>query len=116
MRTLAALILFAAPQLAAQPADAVEHASSPRPRLTADTPMTTALGNPFIAPAEWSVSVRGPATILEAPEGDSWIVLVDVRAKDGDLALAAGWAAYREVKWPLKVTNDAPDRDGERTS
>jgi CubicO group peptidase (beta-lactamase class C family) len=97
MRTLAALILSAAS--AGQP-------------LATDTPMATVLGNPFIAPAEWSVSVRGPATILEAPEGDSWIALVDVRAKDGEAALLAGWAAYKEVQWPLKVTNDVPDRDG----
>jgi CubicO group peptidase (beta-lactamase class C family) len=57
--------------------------------------------------------VRGPATILEAPEGDSWLALVDVAAGDADLALAAGWAAYRpDAKWPLKVTTDRPDRDG----
>jgi CubicO group peptidase (beta-lactamase class C family) len=83
--------------------------------LSADTPKTTVLGNTFIAPAGWSVSVRGPATIIEAPEGDSRIVLVDVRAKDAkdaDAALAAGWAAYKQPKWPLKVADDAPDKDG----
>ena len=81
-------------------------------RLEADTPKTTALGNTFIAPVGWSVSVRGPATIIEAPEGGSRIVLVDVRAKDGDAALAAGWAAYQAPKWPLKVATDVPDKDG----
>jgi CubicO group peptidase (beta-lactamase class C family) len=81
-------------------------------KLSADTPKTTTLGNTFIAPAGWSVAVRGPATIVEAPEGDSRIVIVDVRAKDADAALAAGWAAYQPPKWPLKVTNDVPDKDG----
>ncbi|MFI5184197.1 MAG: serine hydrolase domain-containing protein, partial [Vicinamibacteria bacterium] len=81
-------------------------------RLTADTPMTTVLGNTFIAPAGWTVSVRGPATILEAPEGDSRIALIDVRARDGEAALAAGWAAYGDIKWPVRVANDAPDKDG----
>ncbi len=81
-------------------------------RLTADTPKTTVLGNTFIAPAGWGLSVRGPATILEVPEGDSWIALIDVQAPDGDAALAAGWAAYKEAKWPLKIANDLPDRDG----
>jgi CubicO group peptidase (beta-lactamase class C family) len=80
--------------------------------LTADTSKTTALGNTFIAPAGWSISVRGPATIIEAPEGDSRIVLVDVRAKDADAALAAGWAAYKQPTWPLKVATDVPDKDG----
>jgi CubicO group peptidase (beta-lactamase class C family) len=87
--------------------------SAPAPeRLAADTPKTTLLGNSFIAPAGWSVSVRGPATILEAPEGDSWIALVDIQAPDGDAALAAGWAAYKEAKWPLRLANDLPDKDG----
>jgi len=81
-------------------------------KLSADTPKTTTLGNTFIAPAGWSVALRGPATIVEAPEGDSRIVIVDVRAKDADAALAAGWAAYQPPKWPLKVTNDVPDKDG----
>lgn len=70
-------------------------------------------GNTFIAPADWSVRVRGPATILAAPEGDSWIALVDVQAKDADSAVAAAWAAYKpDAKWPLKVKNDIPDRNG----
>jgi CubicO group peptidase (beta-lactamase class C family) len=81
-------------------------------RLSADTPKTTALGNTFIAPAGWSVAVRGPATIVEAPEGDSRIVIVDVRAKDADAAVAAAWAAYQAPKWPLKVATDVPDKDG----
>jgi CubicO group peptidase (beta-lactamase class C family) len=119
MRTLAVLILLVA-ALSAQPAaptarPAPVPAQEPAPtsqRLTADTPTTTVLGNPFIAPAGWSISVRGPATIVEAPEGDSRLVLVDVRAADGDAALAAGWAAYKAITWPMKVANDVPDKDG----
>jgi CubicO group peptidase (beta-lactamase class C family) len=82
-------------------------------KLSADTPKTTVLGNAFIAPKDWSVRVKGPATILEAPEGDSWVALVDVEAKTQDEALAAAWQAYKpDAKWPLKVSNDLPDRDG----
>ena len=82
-------------------------------RLAADTPKTTVMGNTFIAPKDWTVTVKGPATILEAPEGGSWIALVDVAAKDDDEALAEAWKAYKpEAKWPVKVSNDLPDRDG----
>ncbi|MBC7883046.1 MAG: beta-lactamase family protein [Anaerolineae bacterium] len=82
-------------------------------RLAADTPKTTVLGNTFIAPSGWTLSVRGPATILEAPEQGSAIALVDVSAKDGDSALAAAWAAYKpDAKWPLKLATDQPDKDG----
>ena len=38
--------------------------------LAADTPRTTVEGNTFIAPAGWRIEVRGPATILEPPEGN----------------------------------------------
>src|SRR5688572_26450805 len=48
----------------------------------ADTPRTTVLGNTFVAPAGWTMTVRGPATILEAPEGGSFLVLVDIPVKD----------------------------------
>src|SRR5688572_31199592 len=67
-------------------------------RIAADTPKTTVAGNTFTAPAGWSLAVRGPATILEAPEGGSFVVLVDVPAKDAanaEAALAAAWAAYK---------------------
>jgi CubicO group peptidase (beta-lactamase class C family) len=70
-------------------------------------------GATFIAPAGWSIAVRGPATILEAPEGGSFIALVDVKAAAAADAVAAAWAAYRpEATWPLKVATDAPDKDG----
>ena len=82
--------------------------------LAADTPQTTAMGATFIAPAGWSVVVRGPATILEAPEHDSHIALVDIeKAAGADAAVAAAWAAYRaEAKWPLKVATPVADEDG----
>jgi CubicO group peptidase (beta-lactamase class C family) len=82
-------------------------------RIAADTPKTTTSGNTFIAPKDWLLSVKGTATILEAPETGSWIALVDVDAKDADQAVAEAWKAYKPgAKWPVKVTNDLPDRDG----
>jgi len=88
-------------------------ASTASEHLTADAPRTTVQGNTFIAPKDWSIRVQGPATILEAPEGDSWLALVDVQANSADEALSAAWKAYKpDAKWPLKVTNDLPDRDG----
>jgi CubicO group peptidase (beta-lactamase class C family) len=115
-RLLAVLLLLVAPSGAA--GGALQAATTPSAAtasetLAADTPRTTVTGNRFIAPAGWSIEVRGPATILTAPEGGSHIALVDVAAKDADAAVAAAWAAYRpDAKWPLKVTNDFPDRDG----
>jgi CubicO group peptidase (beta-lactamase class C family) len=81
--------------------------------LTADTPKQTVGGATFVAPADWTFSVRGPATILESPEGDSRIALVDVRAPTTDSAVALAWAAYMPGhKWPLKVVTPEPDKEG----
>ena len=82
-------------------------------KLTADTPRTTVLGNTFVAPKDWTIRVKGNATILEAPEGDSWVALVDVQGTSAEEALAAAWKVCKpDAKWPVKVTNDLPDRDG----
>jgi len=93
---------------------AQDNTSASTERLTGDTPEKTVLGNPFVAPKDWTVRVKGTATILEAPEGDTWIALVDVQnVKTADEALAAAWKAYKPTaKWPVKVTNDLPDKDG----
>ena len=81
--------------------------------LTADTLATTVRGNRFVAPEGWTLSVRGPATILGAPEGDSWIALVDVEAADAGAAVSEAWQAYDpRAEWPLEVVHEQPDRDG----
>jgi CubicO group peptidase (beta-lactamase class C family) len=81
--------------------------------LAADTPSATVAGHTFIAPAGWSLTVKGKATIVEAPEGDSRIVFVDVAAMEPDAAIQEAWAAYRpEAKWPLKSKTASSDKDG----
>ncbi|HEX7251375.1 MAG TPA: serine hydrolase domain-containing protein, partial [Thermoanaerobaculia bacterium] len=104
------LLLLAATALGQTPAAP----ASPGPvTLTADTPETTVFGNSFIAPTGWTLRVQGPATIIAAPEADSWIALVDVEGKDAEAAVVAAWQVYKaNHEWPLKVANDAPDKDG----
>jgi CubicO group peptidase (beta-lactamase class C family) len=80
--------------------------------LAADTPATTVRGNRFTAPAEWRLSARGSATLIEAPEEGSRIVLVDVEADGADEALAKGWQAYRTPGWEIKGSNERADADG----
>src|SRR5262245_51313087 len=77
--------------------------------LDADTPSTTVLGNTFIAPAGWTLSVRGNATLLEPPEqGSSFIGIVDVTANDAAAAVKAAWALCKpDANWPLKVITPA---------
>lgn len=109
MHTLSRLLVIA---LMALPVLARQGAHPAAEVLTADSPRTTVAGNAFLAPAGWKLTVRDRATILEAPEGGSFLTLVDVQAKDADSAVAAAWAAYGvEPKWPLISTGDLADRD-----
>lgn len=96
----------------ASPAPAVPAATKPE-TLAADTPRTTVGGATFLAPAGWTLTVRGPATILEAPEAGSRVALVDVKAATADEAIALAWAAYQTDKpRPVQVATAVPDRDG----
>jgi len=100
---------------AVRPSARVEEAASPaKPeRLDADTPKSTVAGNAFVAPAGWTVTVRGSATVLEVPEGGSYIVIIDVTAKDANAAVAAAWEIYKpDARWPLKAITPIADRDG----
>ena len=99
------------------PMEAAPRASASTARavapLAADTPSTTVDGNPFIAPAGWTIETRASAVVLTAPEGGSRLALVDIEAPDADAAVAAAWQAYDPAaKWPLKLASDLPARDG----
>ena len=116
-KTRVALLILAGCGLILLPptntAAAPQGASAKAPALAADTPSATVAGHTFIAPAGWSLTVKGKATIVEAPEGDSRIVFVDVAAAEADAAIQEAWAAYRpEAKWPLKSKTASSDKDG----
>lgn len=83
-------------------------------KMTADTPSTTVAGNTFIVPVEWSVQVRGAGTIVEAPEGGSFIAIYDLpEAKDAASAVELAWAQYRtKAPFPLINSSVVADADG----
>lgn len=89
---------------------------APRPaaeRLAADTARATPGGATFTAPAGWSMVTRGAYVVLDPPELDSHVAVVDVGAKDADSAVAAAWKLYRpEMNRPLKLATDRPARNG----
>ncbi len=80
--------------------------------VATDTPMTTSRGNAFTVPEGWSVTEDGAAMLVEAPEGGSFIVLVEVEADDADEAIKKGWAAYKKNKRNIVSSNEPPDADG----
>jgi CubicO group peptidase (beta-lactamase class C family) len=82
-------------------------------RLAADSPRTTPAGTTFTAPGGWSISTRGQVVVLDPPEPDSHLAVVEVEAKDADAAVAAAWAAYRpDARRPVKLSTPRAPRDG----
>ncbi|MGE0396891.1 MAG: serine hydrolase domain-containing protein [Kofleriaceae bacterium] len=86
----------------------------PPQKMAADTPKTTVAGNTFIAPVEWTLHVRGPGTLLEAPEGGSFVALYDLpEAKDAADAVTQAWKLYKgKAPFPLINTTTSADSDG----
>ena len=81
--------------------------------MSANTPSATPGGATFTAPAGWSVVTRESSVVLEPPETDSHVAIVDVQAADADAAVAAAWKIYKpEAKRPLKLATDLPTRNG----
>jgi len=82
-------------------------------QLAADTPRATAAGATFTAPAGWTLRTLPDAIVLDPPEADSHIALVDATAQDADEAVAKAWALYRpDAKRPLKLTVPGAARNG----
>jgi CubicO group peptidase (beta-lactamase class C family) len=81
--------------------------------LSADTPLTTASGTTFMASSGWRVTSTLSMKVLEPPEADSRLALVDVRAADATAAVAAGWASYRPgANRALRITTPQTAQDG----
>src|SRR5258706_5855461 len=83
------------------------------PLFAADIPSATPAGATFTATCEWKVTTSGNMLLLETPEADSRLAIVDVQAPEANAAVAAAWAAYRpDAKRPLKVATPEAPRNG----
>ena len=99
---LAASIAFAAPQ----PTTTSE-------KLSSDAQRTTPAGATFTAPVGWSIRSGPNSVVVDAPEQDSHVAIVDVHAADAASAVDSAWAAYRpDAKRPLKLATPIPARNG----
>jgi CubicO group peptidase (beta-lactamase class C family) len=81
--------------------------------FAADTPRTTPGGATFTTPEGWAVRTTGSMVVIDAPEGDSHVAIVDVKAADAAAAVAAAWTAYRpDSKRPVKLSRPSAPRNG----
>jgi CubicO group peptidase (beta-lactamase class C family) len=82
-------------------------------RLTAESKRATAAGATYTAPAGWTIRAGPSMVVLDAPEGDSHLAIVDVRAADANAAVLAAWSVYRpDFKRPVKLVSPVPPREG----
>ena len=82
-------------------------------QLKEDSPRATPAGATFTAPAGWTLTTKASMVVLDPPETDSHVVIVDVKAKDAEAAVAAAWAAYMPgFKRPLKIALPQAAREG----
>ena len=81
--------------------------------ISADTPVRTASGATFTAPSGWRVTSTASKKVLEPPEADSHLALVDVRAANAAAAVAAGWASYRpDATRPFRLATPQAPQNG----
>jgi CubicO group peptidase (beta-lactamase class C family) len=96
-----------------EPPTPVAAAVAPPQHFTVDTPATTTSGGTFTAPAEWTMRFDGGQRLLDGPEADLRLALVDVKAPTSDAAVAAAWPSIApDFKRPLKIAQDRPARHG----
>ena len=88
-------------------------ASGTPDKVSADTPRATPGGATFVVPAGWSITSGTSSVVLQPPEPDSHVAIMDVRTGEASAAVAAAWAAYRpDSKRPLKLSTPTPARNG----
>jgi len=82
-------------------------------RVTENSSRATPAGATFTVPAGWKLTTRASMVVLDPPEPDSHVVIVDVKAKNADDAVAAAWTAYMPgFKRPLKIALPLAAREG----
>jgi CubicO group peptidase (beta-lactamase class C family) len=78
-----------------------------------DASRATPAGVTFRVPAGWTITTRPTMVVLDPPESDSHVAIVDVRAADAEAAVAAAWTAYKPAfTRPLKLTLPQAPREG----
>jgi hypothetical protein len=82
-------------------------------RLSADTPLLTAGGTQVTGPLGWNMRRESGMLLLDTPEADGHVALIDVPAGDAGAALKAAWLRYRPGDTHrLQLLSERPAHDG----
>jgi CubicO group peptidase (beta-lactamase class C family) len=105
------LLAFGLSILVSAPAPA--QTAAPPERTKQDSSRATPAGATFRVPAGWLITTGPSMVVLEPPETDSHVAIVDIKAKDADAAVAAAWRAYKpDFNRPLKIALPQTAREG----
>jgi CubicO group peptidase (beta-lactamase class C family) len=101
----------------AAPADTPPPSTTDAPKpetLAADSPRVTAAGHTFTVPAGWTMYSKGAARVLEGPEKDIRLAVVDVaHATDAADAAKQSWPTLDpHFARPLHIAQELPARFG----
>jgi CubicO group peptidase (beta-lactamase class C family) len=79
-----------------------------------DTPSKTASGMSYTQPRDWAATVKGPVTVLSAPEANLNIAVVEVgSAADAQAAVTRAWSLYKpEVARAVRLVSPVARGDG----
>src|SRR5262245_37562095 len=106
-------IAFGLTVLAVGPTVAQKPAPPSSETVKEDSSRATPAGVTFKVPAGWTLTTKAAMVILDPPEPDSHVVIVDVNATDADAAVAAAWTAYKpDFKRPLNIALPQAARQG----
>jgi CubicO group peptidase (beta-lactamase class C family) len=111
---LSSIAAHGAPPAPTKPAAPPPVAEAAKPELIArDSPFATAAGTTFTVPAGWTLMGGAAQRVLEGPEKDIRLAVVDVPARSADDAVKAAWPAL-EPKFArnLRIAQDRPARSG----
>lgn len=113
MRFARALITLAATLILVVPVFGQPAPPAVSETVEKDTPRATPAGATFTVPAGWRMTTTGSMVVLDPPEPDSHVVIVDVKAKDAASAVASAWAAYKpDFKRSLRIALPQDPRNG----
>ena len=111
-RRIALLALIASALTSIAFSSAAQDRSAPE-RVSTDTPRVTPGGAKFTIPSGWSIATGKNLVILEPPEPDTHIAIVDAPAADATSAVTAAWSAFKpDSKRPLKLVTPRPPKEG----
>ncbi|WP_394850176.1 beta-lactamase family protein [Pendulispora brunnea] len=96
-----------------QPVAAKPEVAPSSETMERDARKTTAGGATFVAPAGWTLRSARAGVLLDGPESDVHVAIVETEETTADAAVAAAWASvHPDFRRTVDVAVDRPGRNG----